>query len=76
MTACRLAILTLLVAMSHATFAQSDDASMPNTMLAFLKPGMRVGVRSVDGTTSVLLSVYADDQYTVARDLASWSNRR
>ena len=64
-----LAILVSLIAMPTVAIGQSDDQLMPNTMLAFFKPGMHVGVRSFEGTADVALSVYDEEEYSIARVL-------
>jgi len=63
------ALLAFLVAMPHVALGQSDHESMPSTVLGFLKPGTRVGIRSVEGTADVVLTVYDDEQYSIARVL-------
>ena len=65
-------ILAILIAfaVSNASFAQENFAEFPNTMLGFLRPGMHLGITSVEGTTSVIIRTYSDDGYAVARDLA------
>jgi len=50
---------------------KSEEVSHPRTLLGFLEPGMHVGIHSVEGTTSVLLDVYTDAQFAIARDLIS-----
>ncbi len=68
-----LLILGVLMAPS-AAFAQADT-DMPKTMLGFLKSGMHLGVSSVEGTTSVILHTYTDEDYTVARELENQIGR-
>ena len=63
MTARLLAVLGLLV-LPTASSAQEPAATQPKTMFAYLSTGMHVGVKSVDGTASVLIFVYTDDNYT------------
>lgn len=47
---------------------RSEDGSLPENLLGFLKPGMRVGVLSVEGTTGVLIDVYTEEDYQIACD--------
>ncbi len=68
-----IAVTALLVC---AASASAEDESLPKNMLGFLKPGMRVGIRAVEGTTNVFLDVYTDEQYGVALDLAALVGRR
>lgn len=47
--------------------AQSDSERAPKTMLEFLKPGMHIGMQSVDGTTDIHVSIYTPDDYIIAK---------
>ena len=62
-------IAAILALVLCPTAARSEDNSLPNNLLGFLRPGMRVGVQAVDGTTNVLIHVYTDEQYEIARDV-------
>ena len=74
MTARLLAILALLV-LPTASSAQEPATAQPKTMFAYLATGMHVGVKSVDGTASVLIFVYTDDDYaTVLATYQVWAN--
>ena len=66
----RFLAIAIALAASNVAFAQNDAAAVPKTMLGFFKPGMRLGVSSIEGTTSVILRTYTEDDYKVARDLA------
>ncbi len=66
-----LTTIAIVAATLCATLARSEDDPLPNNMLGFLRPGLRVGIQTVDGTTNILLNVYTEDQYGIARDLAS-----
>ena len=61
--------MLVVLTVSNAAFAQTEHAVEPKTMLGFLKPGMHVGVRSITGTPSVILTTYTEGNYAVARDL-------
>lgn len=65
-------ILSLTVCLNVTAIAQAPlpDGPSPGrskTMLRFLKPGDLVGVQSFDGTTSVVVSTYSEDQFELAR---------
>jgi hypothetical protein len=57
------------------TTTRSDDSSLPKNLLGFLKPGMRVGIQTFEGTTNVLIDVYTDEKSGIARDLATLEKR-
>ena len=65
----RFLAIAFAIAASSVAFAQTDTAVAPKTMFGFLKPGMRLGVSPVQGTASVILSTYTEDDYKVAQDL-------
>jgi len=66
----RLLAIAFALSASNAGFAQTDLDATPKTMLGFLQPGMRLGVSSVAGTTSVVLRTYTENNFTLAQDLA------
>mgnify|MGYP003667905605 CR=1 FL=1 len=73
---CAVILAFVFVTLTHFTFAivssaqevSSDEVrpASPKTMFAYLATGMHVGVKSVDGTASVLLFVYTDEDYETA----------
>lgn len=66
-----LTICLTLAFIACAWPAKSEDDSLPSSMLGFLKPGMLVGIQTVEGTTSVLLDIYTAEQYEIAKDLSA-----
>jgi hypothetical protein len=68
-------IAAILAVMLGPTAARSEDSPSPRSLLGFLKPGMRVGIQTVEGTTNVLIDVYTDEQYGIACDLAALGRR-
>ncbi|MHB0955197.1 MAG: hypothetical protein ACYC0X_02345 [Pirellulaceae bacterium] len=48
---------------------RSEDDSLPENLLGFLRPEMRVGVLSVEGTTGVRIDVYTEEDYQIVRDI-------
>ncbi|MCM2375258.1 hypothetical protein [Aporhodopirellula aestuarii] len=57
-----LAILGLLI-LPTVSLAQEPATAQPKAMFAYLTIGMHVGIKSVDGTASVLIFVFTDDDY-------------
>ncbi len=47
--------------------AQTPGPQNSRTLLQFLKPGDLVGVQSFDGTISVEISIYSQEQFELAR---------
>jgi len=54
---------------------RSDDNSLPENLLGFLKPGMHVGIQSVEGTTNVLVDIYTREQFQIAIELSEFGRR-
>lgn len=60
-----------LIVLAPAVFAQSNGTAevrpaAPPTMFSYLATGMRVGIANIEGTASVRLSVYTEENETVA----------
>jgi hypothetical protein len=69
-------ISSLFLIFCVATLAPVEtygQEATPATLLGFLRPGMNVGMQSVDGTTSVILTVYDDSEIAVARDVSRFA---
>ena len=49
---------------------QSDDGPLPDNLLGFLKPGMQVGLQSVEGATGFFVDVYTPEEYKIAIELS------
>lgn len=64
------AFCAVLAVIICVTQVRSEEAALPKTMIGFLRPGMRVGIQSVEGTTNVKIDAYAEDQYKIALDVA------
>ena len=63
----RFLVLAFLLPLGSNIVAQSADSSRPRTMLKFLKPGDLIGVQSIDGTTSVFISIYTKERFEIAK---------
>lgn len=61
-----LEILCVLTASTTAVAQTDVKPAVPATMLSYLDAEMRVGIKSVEGTASVLLYVYTEDDYETA----------
>ncbi len=66
-------VFVALTQFAFAIVSSAQDVSnaevhpaSPKTMFAYLATGMHVGVKSVDGTASVLIFVYTDEDYKTA----------
>ena len=66
---CRLLAIAIVLATSSLACAQTDAGAAPKTMLGFLTPGTHLGITTVEGTTSVIIHTYSEDDYKVAREL-------
>lgn len=71
MTKLTLVVCAVLAVTSCVTHVRAEESALPKKMIGFLKPGMRVGIQSVEGTTNVKLDVYTEEHYQLARDLAA-----
>ena len=67
----RFVALVFALSVSSSLVAQSEVSDTPRTMLQFLKQGDLVGVQSIDGTTSVVISTYTKDRFAIAKQIAS-----
>lgn len=65
----RVLAIAITFAASSVVFGQADAAAVPRTMFGFLKPGMCLGIVSVEGTTNVTLHTYTEVDYKVAQEL-------
>lgn len=66
----KLAAIAFALCVSGVAFGQTETRAMPKTMLGFLKPGMRVGVSPVQGSPSVVLRTFTEDNYKVAKEFS------
>ncbi|MCD0462035.1 preprotein translocase subunit YajC [Roseiconus lacunae] len=64
------ALVFLSLTMSACVNAHATDKPLPDTLLGFLEPGMRVATQYIEGTGDVKISVYDDAEYKVALDIA------
>ena len=62
-----LLLLLVLVGVDASAMGQAPSPSRSNTMMRFLNPGDLVGVKSVDGTMTVSISTYSQQQYQLAK---------
>ena len=49
----------------------SEDSLVPNSLLGFLKPGMCIGVGTVQGSSGYTVYVYSRQDYDIARSVPS-----
>lgn len=61
-----LQMLCLLASATTAVAQTGVKPAVPATMLSYLDADMRVGIRSVEGTASVLLYIYTEEDYETA----------
>jgi hypothetical protein len=66
----RILTLTMFFAASSIGFAQSPDTEAPKRLLGFFKPGMPVGIQTVEGSSSVIVRTYSDANFAVAKEIA------
>ena len=62
----RLLVIFGLVVFPITLSGEEPSTTQPRTMFAYLANGMHIGITNVDGTASVLISVYTSDDYTTA----------
>lgn len=67
-----IAVLTVL-SIAGTTAAQSVENASPKTLLGFLKVDQQVGIRSVEGTSSVTFTTYSEKNFALAKMLAKES---
>ncbi len=60
-------ILLLMIGLYGSAVGQITTPRTSGTLLKFLKVGDLVGIQSVDGTTSVVISIYTKDRFKLAQ---------
>ncbi|WP_442508377.1 hypothetical protein SH528x_007346 [Novipirellula sp. SH528] len=71
----RILAVAITIAICTTARAQSPDTDLPEKLLGFITPGMRVGIQSVDGTTNVIVHCYSEANFTVAKEIARRGQR-
>ena len=62
--------LLLMFGLCVSAASQAPIQSESRKMLRFLKSGDSVGVQAVDGTTSVVISIYTQEKYKLAKAIS------
>ena len=65
----RFLVLAFTFSLGNCVVAQSEVSSGPRTVLEFLNSGDLVGLKSIEGTTSVVISVYTKDKFELATQI-------
>ena len=63
-----LTLLSLLLAPTLLAQSSPADEAVPENLLGFLKPGMSIGIHSIDGTSDVRVTVYSSGELRIAQD--------
>lgn len=59
-----------LIVIATTSLAEPPAKLRPTNLIGFLKPGTHVGMTSEEGTNSVNLLIFDDDEYAVALDIS------
>ena len=59
----------LILSLFLATPGLSDDPEQPKHLLGFVETEMLVGMQAVDGTAQLVLHIYSEEEYQLAREI-------
>lgn len=61
-------LLFLLVALPIPTLAVAQEFAAPSSMVGFLQPGMKLGIRSTEGSSDIHIVIFSERAFAIERD--------